>query len=113
MRHTPFFAPTATGPGTRLASGAHPRRIANRNLLVRRYPFVDGVKTGHTLQAGYVLVGAGERNGVMLVSAVLGEPSEAARDQETLSLLRFGLHRYRDVLAVRAGRRLATAKLKY
>ena len=39
-----------------LTSGARPRTIDNRNVLVRRYPFVSGVKTGHTLGAGYVLV---------------------------------------------------------
>ena len=109
----PFFAKTVNRPAAHLASGAHPRNILNRNLLVRQVPFVDGVKTGHTIQAGYVLVGAGTRNGVMLVSAVLGEPSEAARDQETLSLLRYGLRRYRNVVAVRDGQRVASAKLKY
>ncbi len=109
----PFFAKTVNRPGATLESGARTRRILNRNLLVRRYPFVDGVKTGHTIQAGYVLVGAGSRNGVMLVSAVLGEPSEAARDDETLSLLRYGLRRYRNVVAVRGGQRLASVKLKY
>jgi D-alanyl-D-alanine carboxypeptidase (penicillin-binding protein 5/6) len=109
----PFFAKTVNRPAARLATGSHTRRILNRNLLVRQVPFVDGVKTGHTIQAGYVLVGAGTRNGVMLVSAVLGEPSEAARDTETLSLLRYGLRRYRNVVAVRDGQRLASAKLKY
>jgi D-alanyl-D-alanine carboxypeptidase (penicillin-binding protein 5/6) len=109
----PFFATTVNRPAARLASGSHTRRILNRNLLVRQVPFVDGVKTGHTQQAGYVLVGAGTRNGVMVVSAVLGEPSEPARDDETLALLRYGLRRYVDVVAVRAGAILASAKLKF
>ena len=109
----PFFAKTVNRPAARLESGARTRRILNRNLLVRRVPFVDGVKTGHTIQAGYVLVGAATRGGVMVVSAVLGEPSEAARDDETLALLRYGLRRYRNVVALRAGQRLASVKLKY
>jgi D-alanyl-D-alanine carboxypeptidase (penicillin-binding protein 5/6) len=109
----PFFAKTVNRTGAVLSSGARTRRILNRNLLVRQVGFVDGVKTGHTQQAGYVLVGAGTRDGVMLVSAVLGEPSESARDAETLSLLRYGLSRYRSVVAVRSGQRLAGVKLKY
>ena len=54
-------------------------------------PFVNGVKTGHTSEAGYVLVGSATRDGVTVVSAVLGAPREAARDGDTLALLRYGL----------------------
>ena len=79
---------------------------------MRRVPFVDGVKTGHTAQAGYVLIGAGERGGVRLVSAVLGDPSEAARDDDTLALLRYGLTRYRAPVVVTRGAVLARPKLK-
>jgi D-alanyl-D-alanine carboxypeptidase (penicillin-binding protein 5/6) len=108
----PFFARTVARSRATLTSGAHVRRIVNRNSLVREFPFVDGVKTGHTLQAGYVLVGAAERHGVRLVSAVLGDPSENARDSDTLALLRYGFPRYRSVLAVRRGQVLARPALK-
>jgi D-alanyl-D-alanine carboxypeptidase (penicillin-binding protein 5/6) len=108
-----FFARTVDRPRATLTSGARVRRIVNRNLLVRRVPFVDGVKTGHTAQAGYVLVGAGERGGVRLVSAVLDDPSEAARDSDTLALLRYGLARYRAPVEVRRGAVLARPRLKY
>ena len=107
-----FFARTVDRPRATLTSGARVRRIVNRNLLVRRVPFVDGVKTGHTAQAGYVLIGAGERGGVRLVSAVLGDPSEAARDDDTLALLRYGLTRYRAPVVVTRGAVLARPKLK-
>src|SRR5207248_3130373 len=76
----PFFALTVDRARATLTSGTRVRRILNRNTLVRHVPFVDGVKTGHTAQAGYVLVGAARRGGVRLVSAVLDDPSEAARD---------------------------------
>lgn len=109
----PFFAKTVNRPAAHLATGARPRNIINRNDLVREYPFVNGVKTGHTQQAGYVLVGSAQRNGVMVVSVVLGEPSIAARDSESLALLKYGLKRYHEVVAVRAGQRLASVKLKY
>jgi serine-type D-Ala-D-Ala carboxypeptidase (penicillin-binding protein 5/6) len=98
------FARIVDLPRARLRSGAHPRTILNRNLLVRSYPFVDGVKTGHTNSAGYILVGAGRKGGAQVVSVVLGEPSESARDSETLELLRYGLSRYTKVHVVSAVR---------
>src|SRR4051794_21329591 len=60
----PFFALTVNRPRATLSSGARVRRIVNRNSLVREFPFVHGVKTGHTQQAGYVLVGEAQRHGV-------------------------------------------------
>ena len=91
------------------------RSIVNRNVLVRNVTAVNGVKTGHTSRAGYVLVGSASRNGVTVISAVLGDPSEAARDSDSLDLLRYGLGRYRRVdrgargRALRAARRCASA----
>jgi D-alanyl-D-alanine carboxypeptidase (penicillin-binding protein 5/6) len=100
-------------PRARISGGARRRTVSNRNVLVGRYPFVVGVKTGHTIDAGYVLVGAGRRNGVTVISAVLGEPSEAARDADTLALIRYGLGRYRLARAVRRGQVLARVRLRY
>ncbi len=107
-----FFAATVDRPNAILRSGARPRVIVNRNVLVRQVPFVDGVKTGHTSTAGYVLVGAATRGGVTMLSAVLGDPSESARDADSLALLRYGLGRYHRVTAVSAHRRLATASVE-
>ncbi|MBV9214050.1 MAG: D-alanyl-D-alanine carboxypeptidase [Actinobacteria bacterium] len=95
----------------RLESGAHPRKIVNRNDLVGAYRFVDGVKTGHTSGAGWVLVGAGRRHGASVISVVMGEPSQADRDSETLSLLRYGLRRYAHV-SVRASRTVKLVMVK-
>ncbi len=92
-----------------LRSGARPRTLVNRNTVVDRWGPADGVKTGHTQQAGYVLVGSATQRGVTVVSVVLGEPSLAARDADSLALLRYGLARYRRVAVVRAGRPVATA----
>ncbi|MEA2387821.1 MAG: hypothetical protein QOG41_594, partial [Thermoleophilaceae bacterium] len=109
----PTFARIVDLPRARLASGAHPRTVLNRNLLVRSYPFVDGVKTGHTNRAGYILVGAARRAGAQVVSVVLGEPSEAARDSETLKLLRYGLSRYTRVHVVSAVRPIYLVPVNY
>jgi serine-type D-Ala-D-Ala carboxypeptidase (penicillin-binding protein 5/6) len=98
------FARIVDLPRARLESGSHPRTVLNRNLLVRSYPFVNGVKTGHTSEAGYILVGSASRNGAKVVSVVLGERSESARDSETLKLLRYGLSRYEKVHVISAVR---------
>jgi serine-type D-Ala-D-Ala carboxypeptidase (penicillin-binding protein 5/6) len=100
------FAKIVDRPQATLRSGSRRRTIANRNRLVRTWPFVNGIKTGHTSSAGYVLVGSGSRNGAQVISVVLGTPSEAARDAETLELLEWGLDRFRRVRPVREGRTL-------
>jgi D-alanyl-D-alanine carboxypeptidase (penicillin-binding protein 5/6) len=85
----------------------------NRNTLVRRYPFVDGVKTGHTLRAGYVLVGAAHAPGAEIVSVVMGTPSEYARDSDSLALLRWGAAQFTRVAPVHAGRRYGRAAVRW
>jgi D-alanyl-D-alanine carboxypeptidase (penicillin-binding protein 5/6) len=109
----PTFARIVDLPRARLRSGAHPRTVYNRNLLVRSVPFVNGVKTGHTRQAGYVLVGGGRRAGTEVISVVLGEPSEAARMSETLKLLRYGLSRFTLAHPVSSTQALALAPVRY
>lgn len=113
LRRKPFFRETVDLPRAVLRSGGRRRAIQNRNTLVRSVPFVDGVKTGRTQQAGYVLVGSATRDGVTVMSAVLGEPTEAARNADTLALLRYGLSRYERRTVLKEGQGLRTADLKY
>jgi serine-type D-Ala-D-Ala carboxypeptidase (penicillin-binding protein 5/6) len=113
LMQRPSFARVVDREQALLRSGSHRRLIENRNLLVGRYPFVDGVKTGHTIDAGYVLVGAADDHGARVISVVMGEPSEAARDADTLALLRWGLSRFRTVEALAPRRTVASAKVKY
>jgi serine-type D-Ala-D-Ala carboxypeptidase (penicillin-binding protein 5/6) len=94
----PRFARVVDMPEARLESGARPRTIDNRNTLIASHPFVSGVKTGHTLGAGYVL---------------LGEPSEAARDADTLKLLRWGIERFQRVRVLDERRTMARADVEY
>ena len=100
-------------PSARLTTGARPRTVENRNRLVRQYPWVNGVKTGRTQRAGFVLVGSASRGGARVISVVTGEPSEAARDADSLALLRYGLAQFRRARVVTAGRRAAAADVKY
>ena len=113
LRTNAFFKKIVDSPSGTLKSGDHPRTFANRNRLVRRHPFVNGVKTGHTRGAGYVLVGSASRKGIQLVSAVLATPSEAARDSDTLALYKWAFPRFTRVTPVVRGRRMATAQIRY
>jgi serine-type D-Ala-D-Ala carboxypeptidase (penicillin-binding protein 5/6) len=90
-----------------------PRPIDTRNTLLYRAPWATGIKTGHTLAAGYVLVGSGRRKGVELISAVLGAPSEPTRDLDSLRLLDYGFSLYRTRRPVRRGQVLASPDIRY
>jgi D-alanyl-D-alanine carboxypeptidase (penicillin-binding protein 5/6) len=107
------FARIVDLPQATLTSGARTRVIDNRNRLVQAYPFVNGVKTGHTQGAGYVLVGSGSTGGARVITVTMGAPSEAARDADTLALLRWGLEQFRRVRVVRPGKRLAQLDVRW
>jgi D-alanyl-D-alanine carboxypeptidase (penicillin-binding protein 5/6) len=107
LGHSAYFARVVGLRSAVLRSGNHVRVVANRNVLVGRVPWIDGVKTGHTADAGYVLVAAGHRDGMTLVSAVLGTTSEAGRDANTLALLDYGFANFHRVTPLKAGQVLA------
>ncbi|MEZ5573397.1 MAG: D-alanyl-D-alanine carboxypeptidase family protein [Halioglobus sp.] len=69
-------------------------RQYNRNTLLLEDPTVDGLKTGHTKEAGYCLVASAQRNGMRLISVVMGTDSTKARKNDTASLLNYGFHFY-------------------
>ncbi len=64
----------------------------NRNLLLWRDASVDGLKTGHTEEAGYCLVASANRNGQRLIAVVFGTDSESSRATETATLLGYGFN---------------------
>jgi serine-type D-Ala-D-Ala carboxypeptidase (penicillin-binding protein 5/6) len=113
LRRNAFFRAVTDKRSTTLGSGSRPRTIVNRNTLVRTVEQVDGVKTGHTNSAGYILVGSATSRGVTVISVVLDEPSEAARDADSLALLRYGLRRYHRVSPVRRGQGFAAVPLAH
>lgn len=114
LRRNEFFRAVTNLPRATLRSGGHQRTIVNRNVLVRSVPEVNGVKTGYTSSAGYILVGsATSKTGVTVISAVLDEPTEAARDADSLALLRYGLRRYHRIAPVRRGQAFASVKLAH
>jgi serine-type D-Ala-D-Ala carboxypeptidase (penicillin-binding protein 5/6) len=85
--------------------------IDTRNTLLFQAPWVNGIKTGHTLQAGYVLVASAARKGIDLISVVLGAAGEAARDAASLDLLEYGFSLYKERTPVRADEPLAAPAL--
>jgi serine-type D-Ala-D-Ala carboxypeptidase (penicillin-binding protein 5/6) len=108
------FARIVARPSALLRSGDRRRLVRNRNDLVARYPWVDGVKTGYTPVAGNVLVAAARgAGGAAVISVVMGERTEAARDSDSLALLRFGLSRFRLVRALDRRRPVARPKVRY
>ncbi len=113
LRERRVFRKIFDTPETVLESGARPRTVVNRNTLVRTVPYVNGVKTGYTLGAGNVLVGSAERDGIQLVSAVLGAPTESERDAATLELLNYGFSLYRQERVLRERERVATASVRW
>ena len=110
----PRFARIVDMPAAELESGVRPRVVENRNDLIADYPWVSGVKTGYTANAGNVLVGAAEGpGGARVISVVLGEPTEAARNSETLALLGWGLTRFQRVRVLDPRRMVAQADIEY
>ena len=85
---------------------------ANRNSLLFRDPSVDGLKTGHTEEAGYCLVASADRNGFRLISVVMGTASEKAREQETTRLLQYGFRYFSGQTVFAAGQPLPESARK-
>jgi serine-type D-Ala-D-Ala carboxypeptidase (penicillin-binding protein 5/6) len=81
----------------------------NRNGLLGRDPSVDGLKTGHTDSAGFCLVTSALRDGMRLVSVVLGSTSMKARENASAALLNYGFTFYDTKLAVKGGAKLESA----
>jgi D-alanyl-D-alanine carboxypeptidase (penicillin-binding protein 5/6) len=108
-----FLRGTMDMPYSTLRSGDRTRTVENRNTLVHQVPWVNGVKTGHTNAAGYVLVASGTQAGTTFVAAVLGDPSEAARNADALALLRWAFASYRVATPVRTGVVYARPSVKH
>lgn len=109
----PAFARIAAARHAQLRSLQPPRRIETINELLEMAPWVNGVKTGHTFGARYVLVGSGRRKGVELIAVVVGAASDEERFADTLELLEYGFSRYRRRVSVRAGEALARPSVRY
>lgn len=78
-------------------------RQVNRNGLLFRDNTVDGLKTGHTNEAGYCLVASAKREGMRLISVVMGTDSVSVRERETQKLLAYGFRYFTTHKVYQAG----------
>ena len=78
-------------------------RQKNRNGLLWRDPTVDGLKTGHTENAGYHLLATAKRDDQRFIAVVMGAESEAIREREALRLLNYGFRNFASVSLFKQG----------
>lgn len=86
----------------------HGIKQGNRNPLLYRNMGVDGIKTGHTEEAGYGLIASGERDGRRLVLVVSGLPNMQARADESARLLEWGWREFDSYALFAAGETVDT-----
>jgi D-alanyl-D-alanine carboxypeptidase (penicillin-binding protein 5/6) len=77
--------------------------LYNTNELLGSYPGADGVKTGYTGKAGRCLVSTAQKNGMRLISVVLGSPTRNARANASRSLLDYGFRNYKLYRLIKQG----------
>jgi D-alanyl-D-alanine carboxypeptidase (penicillin-binding protein 5/6) len=86
-------------------------RQHNRNRLLWRDPAVDGLKTGHTEAAGYCLASSALRDGMRLISVVMGSFDDTTRTSESQSLLNYGFRFFETVQLYQPGQELAKGRV--
>ena len=83
----------------------------NRNNLLWRDDSIDGMKTGRTNEAGYCLIASASRDGMRIISVVLGTASAKARIDGSQALINYGFRFFETRLLYRAGETVAQAKI--
>lgn len=86
-------------------------RQPNRNSLLWRDDSVDGLKTGHTEEAGYCLVASAKRGETRLIATVMGTSSSESRAQEVQKMLNYGFRYFETERLFRAGQELMASRV--
>ncbi len=86
--------------------------LYNTNKLIGKYAGLDGLKTGHTDEAGWCLTATAKRDDVRLVSVVMRTASESARGAQTARLLDYGFRNFVRVAVAPKGEKAATLKIR-
>jgi D-alanyl-D-alanine carboxypeptidase (penicillin-binding protein 5/6) len=84
---------------------------SNRNTLLWRDDSVDGLKTGHTEDAGYCLVASASRDNMRVISVVLGTSSTKARADGSQALINYAFRFFETRLLFKAGEEISTARV--
>lgn len=85
----------------------------NRNALLYSDPTVDGLKTGHTKDAGFCLVTSSKRNGMRLITVILNTNSMQARADQTRTLLGWGFANFEPATPIQPNAVVATPKVSF
>lgn len=83
----------------------------NRNRLLWRYQYADGLKTGHTKEAGFCLVASAKKDGMRLISILMGAPTDQSRTEDSIRLLTYGFRFFETHKLYNAGQALANARV--
>ncbi|HHT0591686.1 TPA: D-alanyl-D-alanine carboxypeptidase family protein [Legionella anisa] len=86
-------------------------RQPNRNRLLWRDNQVDGIKTGHTNEAGFCLVSSAKRDNMRLLAVVLGEPSDSSRADDSEKLLNYGFRFFETHQLYKSGQSISELSL--
>ncbi|MES2939666.1 MAG: D-alanyl-D-alanine carboxypeptidase family protein [Pseudomonadota bacterium] len=85
----------------------------NRNALLYTDPTVDGLKTGHTEEAGYCLVTSSKRNNMRLITVMLNTSSAQARADQTRTLLGWGFSNFEKATPIQPNTEVTKAKVLF
>ena len=78
--------------------------LVNTNKLIKKYPGMDGLKTGHTSEAGFCLAATAKRNDMRLISVILDANSESTREEITTRLLDYGFNGFKKEIVIKKGK---------
>ena len=106
-----FYSQTSFTWGKTLGSGADITQ-ANRNPLLGRVPGADGLKTGHTEEAGYGFTGSADQNGRRLIMVVAGLDSFSGRIEESVKLMQWGFNAWQSKPLFNAGTTVGNARVQ-
>ena len=95
IKHEKILEYTGTYEEYLRKDSENPFWLVNTNKLVRYYSGVDGLKTGYTETAGYCITTTASRNGMRLITVVMGEPTSQIRNAETTKMLDYGFNTYK------------------
>jgi D-alanyl-D-alanine carboxypeptidase (penicillin-binding protein 5/6) len=106
-----FYTQTSFTHGKTLGAN-QPIEQANRNPLLGRIAGADGLKTGHTEEAGFGFTGSAEQNGRRIIMVVAGLPTYNSRIDESVKFMDWGFRAWKSQPLFAAGRKVADAKVQ-
>ena len=106
-----FYTQTEFTWGKTLGAGS-PITQGNRNPLLGRVPGADGLKTGHTDEAGYGFTGSAEQSGRRIIMVVAGLPSFNARIEESVKFMDWGFRAWKSQPLFKENEKVADAQVQ-